>query len=64
MARSTRCTSTTQDRHWFDLGVGLEWAGERLQERIYEIDGDGGDGDRVDGREVDGEDGTAARLTS
>ncbi|MFF3609730.1 hypothetical protein [Streptomyces sp. NPDC002463] len=27
-----------KDRHWFDLGVGLDWAGERLQERIYEID--------------------------
>ncbi|MFD3472748.1 hypothetical protein ACFWWM_41800 [Streptomyces sp. NPDC058682] len=28
---------TRKDRHWFDLGVGLDWAGERLQERIYEI---------------------------
>lgn len=28
-----------KDRHWFDLGVGLDWAGERLQGRIYEIDG-------------------------
>ncbi len=28
-----------KDRHWLDLGVGLDWAGERLQERIYEIDG-------------------------
>ncbi|GGV73791.1 hypothetical protein GCM10010277_87660 [Streptomyces longisporoflavus] len=28
-----------KDRHWFDLGVELDWAGERLQERIYEIDG-------------------------
>jgi hypothetical protein len=26
-----------KDRHWFDLGAGLDWAGERLQERIYEI---------------------------
>lgn len=31
-----------RDRRWFDLGVGLDWAGERLQERIYEIDGAGG----------------------
>lgn len=29
-----------KDRHWFDLGVGLEWAGERLPERMYEIDGE------------------------
>lgn len=28
-----------KDRHWFDLGVGLEWAGEQLQQRIYEVDG-------------------------
>ncbi|MER6392525.1 hypothetical protein ACFXEL_03830 [Streptomyces sp. NPDC059382] len=35
-----------KDRHWIDLGVGLDWAGERLQGRIHE---------------VDGEDGTAAR---
>ncbi|MFJ3799603.1 hypothetical protein ACIPSJ_25330 [Streptomyces sp. NPDC090088] len=28
-----------KDRHWFDLGAGLDWAGERLEERIYEIDG-------------------------
>jgi hypothetical protein len=28
-----------KDRHWFDLGVELDWAGERLQERIYEMDG-------------------------
>ncbi|SHI15797.1 hypothetical protein [Streptomyces sp. 3214.6] len=27
-----------KDRHWFDLGVGLDWAGEQLQGRIYEID--------------------------
>ncbi|MGX1364931.1 hypothetical protein RKD19_000290 [Streptomyces canus] len=27
-----------KDRHWFDLGVGLDWAGGRLKERIYEID--------------------------
>ncbi|WP_326704704.1 hypothetical protein [Streptomyces cyaneofuscatus] len=26
-----------KDRHWFDLGVELDWAGEQLQERIYEI---------------------------
>ncbi|MFI1658636.1 hypothetical protein ACH4ZU_27595 [Streptomyces sp. NPDC020472] len=35
-----------KDRHWFDLGVGLEWAGERLQERIYEIDGEGDTAER------------------
>lgn len=29
-----------KDRHWFDLGVGLDWAGERLQERIYETGGE------------------------
>ncbi|MET9610397.1 hypothetical protein ABZZ17_35875 [Streptomyces sp. NPDC006512] len=34
-----------KDRHWFDLGVGLDWAGERLQERIYEMDGDDGTGE-------------------
>ncbi|EDY56534.1 conserved hypothetical protein [Streptomyces sviceus ATCC 29083] len=28
-----------KDRHWFDLGVGLDWAGERIQGRIHEIDG-------------------------
>ncbi|MFF4541851.1 hypothetical protein [Streptomyces aureus] len=28
-----------RDRHWFDLGAGLDWAGDRLRERIYEIDG-------------------------
>ncbi|MFE2583194.1 hypothetical protein [Streptomyces sp. NPDC059378] len=27
-----------RDRRWFDLGAGLDWAGERLEERIYEID--------------------------
>ncbi|MFH9295595.1 hypothetical protein [Streptomyces sp. NPDC017520] len=26
-----------KDRHWFDLGVELDWAGEQLQGRIYEI---------------------------
>ncbi|WP_328752822.1 hypothetical protein OHT57_45330 [Streptomyces sp. NBC_00285] len=31
-----------KDRHWLDLGVELDWAGERLQERIYEIDGANG----------------------
>ncbi|WP_405575385.1 hypothetical protein OG317_36060 [Streptomyces sp. NBC_01167] len=35
-----------KDRHWFDLGVGLDWAGERLQERIYEIDGADGSAER------------------
>ncbi|MEW1773737.1 hypothetical protein [Streptomyces sp. NPDC086777] len=46
-----------RDRHWFDLNVGLDWAGERLQERIYGIDGtDGTDGtDGADG--ADGPDG-------
>ncbi|WP_240805258.1 hypothetical protein [Streptomyces sp. A1547] len=29
-----------KDRHWFDLGVGLDWAGERLHGRIYEMDGE------------------------
>ncbi|MEV7166500.1 hypothetical protein AB0N60_30800 [Streptomyces microflavus] len=29
-----------KDRHWFDLGVELDWAGEQLQGRIYEIDGE------------------------
>ncbi|MFD6245252.1 hypothetical protein [Streptomyces roseolus] len=28
-----------RDRHWFDLGVGLDWAAERLGRRIYAIDG-------------------------
>ncbi|AZM93686.1 hypothetical protein [Streptomyces sp. W1SF4] len=27
-----------RDRHWFDLNVGLDWADERLKERIYELD--------------------------
>lgn len=27
-----------KDRHWLDLGVGLDWAGERLQGRLYGID--------------------------
>ena len=27
-----------KDRHWFDLGVELDWARERLQGRIYEVD--------------------------
>ncbi|MFF4112450.1 hypothetical protein [Streptomyces sp. NPDC001714] len=31
-----------KDRHWFDLGVGLDRAGERLRGRIYEIDGEDG----------------------
>jgi hypothetical protein len=35
-----------KDRHWFDLGVGLDWAGERLQGRIYEIDGEDGTAER------------------
>ncbi|MEU6344427.1 hypothetical protein ABZ883_26160 [Streptomyces sp. NPDC046977] len=35
-----------KDRHWFDLGVGLDWAGERLQERIHEVDGEGGAAER------------------
>ncbi|MGX1541038.1 hypothetical protein [Streptomyces adustus] len=35
-----------KDRHWFDLGVGLDWAGERLRERIYEIDGEDGTAER------------------
>ncbi|MEU6448385.1 hypothetical protein [Streptomyces sp. NPDC046979] len=29
-----------KDRHWFDLGVELDWAGEQLQGRMYEIDGE------------------------
>lgn len=29
-----------KDRHWFDLGVELNWAGEQLQGRIYEIGGE------------------------
>ncbi len=29
-----------RDRVWFDLGVGREWAEERLEERVYEVDGD------------------------
>lgn len=28
-----------RDRHWFDLSVELDWAAERLQERVYEMDG-------------------------
>ncbi|MFF1711914.1 hypothetical protein [Streptomyces sp. NPDC058268] len=35
-----------KDRHWFDLGVELEWAGERLQGRIYEADGENGTAER------------------
>ncbi|MFE0906151.1 hypothetical protein [Streptomyces rochei] len=35
-----------RDRHWFDLGVELDWAGERLQERIYEMDGADGTAER------------------
>lgn len=35
-----------RDRHWFDLGVGPDWAGERLQERIYAVDGDNDTADR------------------
>ncbi|MFE2247274.1 hypothetical protein [Streptomyces lavendulae] len=35
-----------KDRHWFDLGVGLDWADERLPERIYEIDAEGGTAER------------------
>jgi hypothetical protein len=31
-----------KDRHWFDLGVGLDWAGEQLQRRIYDMDGENG----------------------
>ncbi|MEU3607956.1 hypothetical protein AB0E83_21275 [Streptomyces sp. NPDC035033] len=30
-----------KDRHWFDLGVGLDWAAEQLRERIYAVDGAG-----------------------
>ncbi|MEU9942894.1 hypothetical protein ACIP46_26930 [Streptomyces lavendulae] len=37
---------TRKDRHWFDLGVGLDWADERLRERIYEIDAEGGTAER------------------
>ncbi|NHI08585.1 hypothetical protein STPH2_3950 [Streptomyces sp. KO7888] len=29
-----------KDRHWFDLGVELDWAGEQLQGRMYEIGGE------------------------
>ncbi|MFJ5829410.1 hypothetical protein [Streptomyces sp. NPDC093089] len=40
-----------KDRYWFDLGVGLDWAGERLHERIYEVDGrEGGGEGGADGR--------------
>lgn len=35
-----------KDRHWFDLGVGLDWAGERLHERIYALDGPDGTAER------------------
>ncbi|MDX3493095.1 hypothetical protein ACKI1I_14535 [Streptomyces turgidiscabies] len=35
-----------KDQNWFDLGVGLDWAGERLRERIYEIDGEEGTAER------------------
>ncbi len=35
-----------KDRHWFDLGVELEWAGERLQGRIYDVDGEGASAER------------------
>ncbi|MDK9501209.1 hypothetical protein QEZ40_007581 [Streptomyces katrae] len=31
-----------RDRHWFDLNVGLDWADERLQERIHELGTQGG----------------------
>ncbi|MCF2126786.1 hypothetical protein L1I79_10080 [Strepomyces sp. STD 3.1] len=30
-----------KDRHWFDLNVELDWAGERLEGRMYEIGGEG-----------------------
>ncbi|MEU6310948.1 hypothetical protein [Streptomyces sp. NPDC047014] len=30
-----------RDRTWFDLGVSLDWAAERLTERIYELDDEG-----------------------
>ncbi|MFF4263570.1 hypothetical protein ACFY7Y_00785 [Streptomyces virginiae] len=32
-----------RDRHWFDLGVGLYRAGEWLQQRIDEADGEDGE---------------------
>ncbi|MGB8938735.1 MAG: hypothetical protein WCD21_00610 [Streptomyces sp.] len=35
-----------KDRHWFDLGVKLEWAGEQLQGRIYEVAGENGIAER------------------
>ncbi|WP_405615104.1 hypothetical protein [Streptomyces sp. NBC_00076] len=35
-----------KDRHWFDQGVGLDWAGELLQGRIYEIDDEDGTAER------------------
>ncbi|MFE5792265.1 hypothetical protein ACFQ8C_06745 [Streptomyces sp. NPDC056503] len=37
-----------EDRHWLDLGVGLDWAAERLQERVYAVGGasDGAGGER------------------
>lgn len=36
----------TDPDHWSDLGVGLDWAGERLRTRIYEIDGEDGAAER------------------
>jgi hypothetical protein len=35
-----------KDRHWFDLCVELDWAGKRLQGRIYEFDGADGSAER------------------
>ncbi|MFC8362950.1 hypothetical protein ACFUIY_24135 [Streptomyces griseorubiginosus] len=29
-----------KDRHWFDLEADLDRAGERLEERIYEVGGE------------------------
>ncbi|MFG2956310.1 hypothetical protein ACGF5O_21625 [Streptomyces sp. NPDC048291] len=34
-----------KDRRWFDLGAGLDWAGEQLRTRIYEMDDADGTGE-------------------
>lgn len=35
-----------KDRHWLDLGAGLDWAGEQLEGRIYGIDSADGTAER------------------
>ncbi|MFG3296773.1 hypothetical protein ACGF3G_49370 [Streptomyces sp. NPDC048179] len=42
MAVNLSSPEARKDRHWFDLDAGPDWAGERLEERIYEIGGEEG----------------------